>query len=138
MDWGPQAAVPGGAEVPRRTVTTYATAGIFETMGLTVLQGRTFSADEQRGAPRTVVVNEAFSQSMFGGDALGRVVTLTERTTRDDPAVAEAMVVGVVAAPRDRPLFALPAVYYPSPLSRKPAQDLLVRFNGEADAIASA
>ena len=136
-NWGPKVAIPGGAEVPWKTVTTYATAGIFETVGLPVLQGRTFSAEEHRRPTRTVVVNEVFAQSVLGGEALGRVVTLTESTEGGDPAIVEAMVVGVVAAPSKRPMFSLPMVYYPAPLTREPALDLFVRFEGAADAIAA-
>jgi putative ABC transport system permease protein len=135
---GPQVAVPGRPDVLRRIVTTYATAGIFETVGLPVLQGRTFSAEEHRRPPRAVVVNEAFAQSVFGGDALGRVVTLTERNGGDIAAVVEAMVVGVVATARERPMFSLPMVYYPAPLTHEPALDVFVRFEGSADAIGAA
>ena len=137
-NWGPQVAVPGGADIPWKTVTTYATAGLFETVGLPVLQGRTFSAEEHRRPPRTVVVNETFAKSVLGGDALGRVVTITESREGDMAAVVEAMVVGVVAAPRGRPMFSLPMVYYPAPLTREPALDVFVRFEGGADAIAAA
>jgi ABC-type antimicrobial peptide transport system permease subunit len=49
------------------------------------------------------------------------------------------MIVGIVAASSNRPLFSrLPNVFYPAPLLHEPALDLLVRFEGDADGMASA
>ena len=53
--------------------------------------------------------------------------------------MVDAMIVGIVVAPPSRPLFSeLPNVFYPAPLLPEPALDLLIRFDGDADGIASA
>lgn len=138
MDWGPTVRIPGVAEAPSGLVTSYATGDVFEAMNLALQQGRTFTAEDQRAPARTVVVNEEFARRAFGGDAIGRVLTITDEREGADPAIAEAMIVGVVAAPESRPLFRLPMVFYPAPLTHEPALDLLVRFEGGAEGMAAA
>jgi predicted permease len=135
---GPRVAVPGSVGVPPKTVTAYATGDIFKTLGIPVVQGRTFSEEDYQGPARSVVVNETFAQSAFAGEALGRVVTMTQSTEGGNPVVVEAMVVGVVASPRERPVFSLPMVYYAAPLIREPALNLFVRFDGAAEPVAAA
>ena len=46
----------------------------FETMGMPLLAGRGFSADDRAGSPRVVVVNETAARTFWDGDALrGRI-----------------------------------------------------------------
>ena len=135
--WGGRVAVPGVPDAPRDVHTSYATAGFFEAMGVQLVQGRTFTSDEHRWPSRAVVVNETFVKRAFGESALGRIVTLAPDREAGTAAV-EAMVVGVIAAPSHRPLFTLPMVFYPAPLTHEPALDLLVRVEGDAAAIAPA
>lgn len=138
MNMGARVSIDGRPEDPRdRSLVTYATAGFFETMGLQISRGRGFTAAEQRPPLRAVIVNERFTKK-FGGDALGRVVQLSDGPA-GNPTMFDAMIVGVVVAPPNRPLFSdLPNVFYPAPLLHEPALDLLVRFDGDADGIASA
>ena len=118
-------------------VTTYAAGRYFETMGLGVVQGRGFTADEQHGAARAVVVNRPFADEVFGGEALGRVLQIGVQHGKDVTA-HDVMIVGVVPAPSARRTDSLPMVYYPTPLQPEPALDLLVRFDGEPTAVAAA
>ena len=134
--WGPKVAVPGVPEAPRGVLTSYVSADFFEVMALPLLRGRTFTAEEQRSGPQVVVVNQKFVERAFGDDGLGRVITLTEGK---DGAPVEATVVGVVATPSNRPIFALPTVYFPTPLAHAPALDLIVRVrDGDASRLAPA
>ncbi|HWA26969.1 MAG TPA: ABC transporter permease [Lacunisphaera sp.] len=49
------------------------TSGYFETMGIRVLEGRTFAADIKPGDPEQVVVNEALARQFWPGEsALGK------------------------------------------------------------------
>jgi hypothetical protein len=139
MNSGVRVSVNGQPEAPRdRSLLTYATADFFETMGLHILQGRTFTTAEQRPPVRAVIVNEAFTKRL-GGDALGRVVQLSADGSDGIRTMFDAMIVGIVAASPNRPLLSrLPNVFYPAPLIHEPALDLLVRFDGDADGMVSA
>jgi predicted permease len=57
----------GSVELPFAAVT----GNYFETMGIALLAGRTFSADDRPGSPRVIVVNETAARLFWGGDALG-------------------------------------------------------------------
>jgi putative ABC transport system permease protein len=50
-------------------------AGYVETLGISVLRGRTFTRDDRITAPRVVMINEALARKYFAGaDPLGRQV----------------------------------------------------------------
>jgi putative ABC transport system permease protein len=69
----------------------------FQTMGVRVLQGRGFSAQDDPSAPRSVIINEAMAQQYWpAGDALGhRILPGREYGRREDYANV---------APDNRPL----------------------------------
>jgi predicted permease len=138
MNMGARVSINGRPEDPRdRSLVTYATAGFFETMGLQIIRGRGFTTAEQRPPVRAVIVNERFTRK-FGGDALGRVVQLADGPV-GNPTMFDAMIVGIVVASPNRPLLTdFPNVFYPAPLLHEPALDLLVRFEGDPDGMASA
>jgi predicted permease len=138
IDMGGRVSIDGRPEDPRdHSLVTLATAGFFETMGLQIIRGRGFTAAEQRPPVRAVIVNERFTRK-FGGDALGRVVQLADGPVGNST-MFDAMIVGIVVASPNRPLLTnLPNVFYPAPLRHEPARDLLVRFEGDADGMASA
>jgi predicted permease len=136
---GMRVAINGQPEHPRdRSLVSYATAGFFETMGLQIGKGRTFTAQEHRRPSKAVIVNEAFARK-FGGDALGRVVELVSDGPQRIKTSTAAMIVGVIAPEPGRPMFSrLPQVFYAAPDLHQPALDLLVRFDGSADGVAAA
>jgi predicted permease len=137
--WGPEVSVPGQPERVRGVLSTYATADFFETMGLDFVEGRTFMRDEHRRPPRVVVVNQDFVKRAFGENPLGRVVTLTIVGDKGDRMSVDAMVVGVIANPPDRPIFSrIPNVFFPAPTGPRPALDLALRFEGDAGGVDSA
>jgi predicted permease len=101
--------------------------GIFDLMGLRLLQGRLLAETDTESAPRVVVINQAMATQCWPGeDAVGRRL----RLSRDGPWVE---VVGVLAtakyvmlAEQARPYFYLPLKQdYYSPLT------LMVRSRGE-------
>jgi putative ABC transport system permease protein len=52
-------------------------AGYHELMGIRLLQGRGFTAEDRKGAPNVAIVNEALARRFFpGGNALGKKVSL--------------------------------------------------------------
>ena len=57
--------------------TNDVTPGYFQTVGMTLLQGRTFSETDAATDPRPVIVNQAFVRKYFGGIApVGRSIAL--------------------------------------------------------------
>lgn len=99
--------------------------GLFETLRIGVLRGRTFSDADQKSAPAVVVVNRAFADRHWPGeDALGKRLTL------DAPATVVGVVSDVVyGRPGEDPQ---PFVYYPLAQWYRPRVMLLARAEGAA------
>ena len=54
--------------------------GYFETMGITLVRGRDFTASDRDGAPRVAILNETFAENLFPGmDPVGRTVNNGDR-----------------------------------------------------------
>jgi hypothetical protein len=61
----------------RHARTDYVNAGYFESVGMRIVRGRSFSDADRDGAPRVAVVNETFVRQRFADvDPLGHTVTL--------------------------------------------------------------
>jgi putative ABC transport system permease protein len=59
-----------------------ATPGYFRTLGVPLLRGRTFTAQDNAGAPGVVAVNEAFARKFFPGrDLLGTRIQISTSLT---------------------------------------------------------
>ncbi|MBX9603888.1 MAG: ADOP family duplicated permease [Bryobacteraceae bacterium] len=57
--------------------STGVTGGYFDTMGIPLLAGRSFSAADRNGAPRVAVLNQALAKRLFGeGSAIGERIWL--------------------------------------------------------------
>jgi predicted permease len=142
-DWGlriqgytppPNRGAPGDWQV--------VTPGYFETMGLTLREGRTFTASDDMQAPLAMIVNRAFEQQYFAGRRAlgGRVRIGNADTTKwytivgvvDD--VHHNALVGTV-----KPQFyATLAQFALAPGSTRRAMSLVVRTDGEPEALVSA
>ena len=84
----------------RRAVHRY-----FETMGIPVIRGRGFTAEDRAGAPPVVVINETLAKRMFGDeDPIGRQLRLGPSSP-----VRRATVVGIVGDLRHQRLDVAPA-----------------------------
>ena len=67
-----------GGDLPERVTATRATANVFQVLGVRPQLGRGFTEEEaQEGAPKVVVLSDAFWRRHFGADpnVLGRSVT---------------------------------------------------------------
>jgi len=76
--WAPRILLPGDEpEVVREGIAGYAvTPGYLETMGIDLVTGRAFGAEDGPDAEKVVLVNEAFVRTQLGGvDALGMIFT---------------------------------------------------------------
>ncbi|HKW50020.1 MAG TPA: ABC transporter permease [Gemmatimonadaceae bacterium] len=88
------------------------TPGYFETVGMTVKQGRGLLSTDRRDAP-VVVINEALAKKYYRGeDPLGKPIYLG---APDNRLFRQASIVGVVSDTRDAGLGsdALPTIYIP-------------------------
>ena len=85
------------------------TDGYFAVMGIPLVTGREFAADDSLHRRRVAVVNEAFARKHFGGGAVGKRVAFE----RDTPVWYE--IVGIVGNIKDRGLDAgdRPELYVP-------------------------
>jgi putative ABC transport system permease protein len=128
-----RALAPGGDESARVLVVS---DDYFRTMGIALVRGRGFSAEDGMRSPRVAVINAEAARRFWGGrDVIGRRVTSGETL---DPGGAM-IVVGVVAdvvhagvaAPRE------PQIYVP--LSQHPARGMFVavRTAGQAEELAA-
>ncbi len=73
--------------------TDYVTAGYFESVGMRIVRGRSFTDADRDGTPRVVIVNETFVRQRFPGiEPLGRAVTLEYPRDQQPPFT----IVGVV------------------------------------------
>jgi putative ABC transport system permease protein len=107
------------------------TAGYFETMRIPLRKGRTFGADDRRGAPAVAVVNETLAAQVFPGqDPLGQRLRIGVATDESDPLTFA--IVGVVG---DVPTFggriAPPEIYVPHLQQSWTWMSLVVRTSGD-------
>jgi putative ABC transport system permease protein len=109
--------------------------GFFETMGVPVVRGRTFSTDDTEAAPRVAVISTSLARKFFPAkDPIGQRITLDELT---DPKAAWFTVVGVVEDVRYRSLDTapMPLLYYPASQQQFPEFTLVARTSGDPMAI---
>jgi hypothetical protein len=117
--WLPEAAPRNGGVY----LGGYAGGRLFDALGLRVLQGRGFTAEDGRTpVPRVAIVNEAFVAQVLNGAALGRVVRVAafRQRVNSHALSVEVRVVGVIESAHE-PSFAhdgrpVPAIYIPVPL----------------------
>lgn len=113
------------------------TPGYFETMGIRLLQGRTFTATDNESAP-AIIVNQALArQFLQDEDPIGRYLEI--------PGEKPAPIIGVVEStryfaledPRDavRPMIYFPALAYQRPT---PAMTVAVRTMGSPERLIGA
>ncbi len=54
----------------------------FDTLGVRIVRGRTFTAEDRRGAPQVAIVNETFARRFFSGqNPIGQRVTVRDQAT---------------------------------------------------------
>jgi putative ABC transport system permease protein len=114
----------------RRAIHDY-----FEAMGIPVLRGRSFTADDGPAAPRVAVINQAMARRVFGGeDPIGRRVRFGSETA------ALTTIVGVIGDIRHSGLETAPvAEAYIHYLQGPPVNPFLVlRTTGDPTALVPA
>jgi putative ABC transport system permease protein len=106
----------------------------FETMGIALLQGREFTVQDADGAPRVVVINEAFARRYFNSEnPVGRQM----RVGIPNPTLCQ--VIGVVRDSKYRTLSEdpTPFIYQPLAQNHETGMTLLVRTAGDPSSVAA-
>jgi putative ABC transport system permease protein len=87
-----------GEEDPRARFRTVS-PGFFQALGVPIIAGRDFTADDRRGGERVVIVSQSVAQRMFpNGDAVNRHFTWTDPVIKFiDVSGEPRRIVGVVA-----------------------------------------
>jgi predicted permease len=117
-------------------------ADYFTTLGLRMVRGREFSRaeEEDRGAPRVAIVDEAFARRMFPNeDPLGQLIRVAPRPGAPESTRGEPMqIVGIAPPIREELLDRAPAshVYVPFGRHFESGVHLLVRTTGANEAAA--
>ena len=109
--------------------------GYFETLGVSLLRGRTFADTDRAGQPRVVVINDTAARTLWNGaDPIGKRIAIGQGGFGDG-----AEVVGVVADVRyasvEQPVGA--DVYLPLAQSRRALGFLFVRSGGAVQPVVS-
>lgn len=129
--------------VPQGGPYTYAgTEGYIETAGLRVTQGRAFTASEYRtGAPQALMVSRSFAEGVWPGrDPVGECISLRVRVGETDGPGPCQPVIGVyedimVGSLGDQSQW---SVTWPLPLETEGLRGLLLRVDGDPEAIVPA
>ena len=109
------------------------TSGYFETMGIPVRTGRTFTDADTAASARVVVIDETLARAYFGSaNPMGRHLQLGSLPARE--------IVGVVGGVRDDGLDkeARPTIYIPYPQAPAQTMSLVVRTPADAATIVAA
>jgi len=93
----------GATDLPAPRLTKVVSEGYFETMGIPLLGGRTFTRDDLEANTQSAVVSQAFARALWPGqEAIGQRFRTPELA--GSPAGPWLTVVGVVQSVRDRDL----------------------------------
>ena len=110
-----------------------------ETMGVPLLHGRDFDAQDRAGAPKVVIINEVMARKFFPGqDPLGKRIRWP--TPPDAPEEAPLEIIGVAKSGKYRTLTEddRPSMYLPFPQNYRPNMALHVRTAGDPRAAIAA
>jgi len=105
----------------------------FATMGIPIVAGRDFNAQDREGSPQVVVVNEVFARRYFGGNAVGKRLRFGSKEPFRE-------IVGVARNAKYRNLREEPLPFIYTPLAQEPqsGMTLMVRTGGDPGALVGA
>jgi predicted permease len=138
---GPTSLPPStGVSEPPTAGYSYVTSNYFDTLGIPIVLGRTFTAREADGQAPVVVISEATARRFWPGeDPVGKLLQIgsqkggTSFPGESDPFVASSEVIGIARDVRSMDLRKLDESYLYLPLSqsRQWTSTLLVRADGD-------
>jgi predicted permease len=132
---------PAGEKPPDVTMVSVS-AGYFDTLGMKLVRGRTFTDTDGTPGHEAAIVNQRFVTMHFpGADPLGRRIRLTDSAPQvQQPLPADATIVGVAPTVRQRSFQDPdpdPVVYLPYRADPQRFMTLIVRGNGDPARITS-
>jgi predicted permease len=133
--------IPGKTHTEKwRAIFQLCSEGYFQTLGLRLASGRTFTAAEVDGARKVAVVNQTLVTRYFGEeDPIGRRVKLSMLETFRESPVADPVfdIIGVISDAKnqgiDEPV--MPEVFVPYTLTGGFERGILVRTHGDPEAL---
>jgi hypothetical protein len=128
----------GSVPVPVRA--SLVDGSYFTALGLPLLAGRSFTADEAMSSSTTVIVNQRFAEMFLSGEqAIGQHVRLAPTQDSKNRTEEIRTVVGLVPSLRQQPTREPdPLIYLPLPSSAMSTVVVLVRAKAEPASLASA
>jgi len=118
--------VPGAGSEPIGIELAIVTPGYFEAMGIPLVRGHDFTANDDPRGPAVVIINEQMAKRYWPEqDAVGEFITLAGR----DSERTRAQVIGVVKTGKYQSLGESPKPYFYRPLAQEyePNAQLIVR-----------
>ena len=131
IDGGPQ--LPDDEQPMMRT--QHVSDAFFATLGIPVVQGRTFTADDRRGSEPVIVINETAARRFFPNTSpLGRGLAVSTGLTSGD---STARIIGVVPDVRHQALTerATPELYISLRQMPTPSPAVFLRTSGDPYAL---
>ncbi len=89
----------------RRPITNYqiVSSTYFSTLELPIVAGRNFDSRDRRGAPNTIIVNEAFARTLGGRNPIGLQLSFKPVDSAPDTKPSVAEIIGVAKQVKQRP-----------------------------------
>jgi predicted permease len=134
-NWGTGVSVQGftaGPDVDNHSFYNEIGPGYFRTLGIPLMAGREFTPSDTAGAPKTVIVNEAFAKKFnLGRDAVGKRMSAGGREL-------DMEIVGLVQNAKYSEVRQEPPAVYFTPYRQSPrlgTMSFYARTSGETDAL---
>jgi putative ABC transport system permease protein len=112
------------------TNTNVVDLNFFNTMGIPIVAGRDFNAQDREGSPHVVIVNEEVARRYYGGNAVGKRLKVGS-----DAPLSEIVGVARTAKYRNLREQPLPFIYIPLGQEYQPGMTLMVRTAGAPAAL---
>lgn len=113
----------------------YVAGPLFETLGMTAVEGRTFVPEDATPLPSVAVVSREFARHVLGGVAVGRYIRVAAHGRHAES--HEVRIVGVIDAMGELDTRGFPprSVYVATPLQPEPALTLYLRSRLDAESV---
>ena len=123
--------------------------GYFQTMGISMLEGRDFNATDNAEAPKVVIVNDTLAKAMWPNqDPIGKLLIVPvgagiltlDKAKETDPALVRREVIAVVKTGKYRSLGEEPRAFAWLPIEQNyvPSSALVLRTTGDPTALVHA
>jgi macrolide transport system ATP-binding/permease protein len=118
-NWGQEMVIPEGYQFPRgqESFSVFASAvddRYFQTLGISIEQGRAFQSADRADSPPVAIVNQLFAKHYLGRDPIGKRIRLNQ------PGAPWIQIVGVTATGKYVQMFEPPFEYLYLPFSQHP------------------